>query len=93
MRMKRHFDPDYMVKRRPKPPRKYQKGFFLYQLGVISPSRRLIFYDPEYELNFLKWLCYRRVLDKHGWKKLMTLKKNQERRADCKKKIYIGFAE
>lgn len=93
MRIRRHFDPEYMEKHKPRIPKRYQKDPLKRFLGIISPARRQIFYDVDYEINELKWLCYRRVLDKHGWKKLMTLKKNQERRADCKKKIYIGFAE
>ena len=80
MRMKRYFDPDYMEKHRPRIPKNYQKNLIKRYLGIISPCRRLIFYNPDYELKALKWLCYQRVLDKYGWKKLKTLKKNQERR-------------
>lgn len=78
--MKRIFDPMYMRKHRPRIPKRYQKDPLKRFLGIISPARRQIFYDVDYEINFLKWLCYRRVLDKYGWKKLKTLKKNQERR-------------
>lgn len=79
-KMKRHFDPEYMEKHKPRIPQNYQKNLIKRFLGIASPCRRFVFYDSEYELRFLKWLCYRRVLDKYGWKKLKTLKKNQERR-------------
>jgi hypothetical protein len=80
MRMKRHFDPEYMEKHRPRIPKNYQKNAIKRYLGIISPYRRLMYYNPGYELRALKWLCYRRMLNKHGWKKMRILLKNQERR-------------
>lgn len=52
--MRRNYDPEYMEKHRPKIPRKYQKDLLKRFLGIISPVRRQIFYDVDFEINFFK---------------------------------------
>lgn len=73
--MKRNFDPMYMRKNRPRIPKRYQKDPLKRFLGIISHARRQIFYDVDYEINFLKWLCYKRRLNKKSWRKLNILLK------------------
>lgn len=73
--MKRNFDPMYMRKHRPRIPKRYQKDPLKRYLGIISPVRRQIFYDVDYEINFLKWRCYKRRLNKKSWRKLNILLK------------------
>ena len=75
MRMKRHFDPEYMEKHKPRIPKRYQKDPLKRFLGIISPARRQIFYDVDYEINELKWRCYKRKLNRRSWRALITLLK------------------
>lgn len=58
---KRIFDSSCMVKERPKIP--------------ISPSLRLMHYNPDSEIKDLMWLCWQRQLTKDGWKRLIRMKK------------------
>lgn len=73
--MKRNFDPMYMRKHRPRIPKGYQKDPLKRFLGIISPARRQIFYDVDYEINELKWRCYKRTLNRRSWRTLITLLK------------------
>lgn len=75
MRMKRHFDSEYMEKHRPIMPKGYQKKLYLRLLGVASPSLRFINYDLDYEIKSLKWLCYKRKMSKEDWRRLRILLK------------------
>lgn len=75
------FYPEYMTKKKPKPPKSVFSNRFDKIIGRISPSLyqmvkmggkgeieyfRLI----DYEIEFLKYLCYKRKLTKEQWKRL-----------------------
>lgn len=75
------FYSEYMTKKRPKPPRSVFSNRFDKIIGRVSPSLyqmvrigtkgeieyfRLI----DYEIEFLKYLCYKRKLNKAQWKRL-----------------------
>lgn len=75
----RPFYSDYMTKHRPKPPKSICKNVLLRQLGIASPSLRLIVAAggkggkaahelDEYEIKMMRYLCYKRKLRKSGWK-------------------------
>lgn len=82
--MKRHFDPKYMEKRKPMMPKAYQRKFILRLLGVASPVQRMMNYDLEYEIRFIKWLCYKRRLSKEDWRRLrILLKVKKEKKDKC----------
>ena len=70
---KRIFDSSCMVKKRPKIPKEYQPDFIKRMLGIISPSCRLMHYNPEFEMEWLKWLCWKRKLNRHQWKTLIRM--------------------
>lgn len=72
---KRIFDSSCMVKERPKIPKEYQPDFIKRMSGIISPSLRLMHYNPDYEIKDLMWLCWKRQLTKDGWKRLIRMKK------------------
>lgn len=70
-----------MTKKRPNPPKSVFSNRFDKIIGIISPSLyqmvkmgakgeieyfRLI----DYEIEFLKYLCYKRKLNKSQWKRL-----------------------
>ena len=84
MRMKRHFDPKYMEKKKPMIPKAYQRKLILRLLGVASPVQRMMNYDLEYEIRFKKWLCYKRIMSKEDWRRLrILLKVKKEKKDKC----------
>lgn len=70
---KRIFDSYCMVKERPKIPKEYQPDFAKRMLGIVSPSLRLMHYNSEFEIKHLMWLCWKRQLNRYGWKRLIHM--------------------
>lgn len=75
------FYPEYMTKKKPKPPQSIFKNKFDKFFGIVSPSlyqmvkmggkgRIEYFRLIDYEIEFLKYLCYKRKLTKKQWKRL-----------------------
>ena len=62
-----NFDEEFMVKELPKMPEEYQPNRFYRALGIISPSRRMMHWNPEFEFGALKYMCYRRVMTRDMW--------------------------
>lgn len=68
--MMNNFDEEFMEKKRPKIPVEYQPDPILRAAGVISPSRRMVYYNADFEFMWLKYLCYTRKLYRNGWNSL-----------------------
>ena len=66
---------EFMEKKRPKIPKEYQPDTFLRFMGIISPSCRMAHYNADFELMWLKHLCYLRKLSKNQWKFLYRWKR------------------
>lgn len=75
------FYPEYMEKRRPKPPRCICENETKRLLGIISPSRcdyvraggkgeEAAAELAEFDRNLLRYFCYKRTLSKECWKAL-----------------------
>lgn len=62
-----NFDEEFMVKELPKIPEEYQPDKRYRDLGIISPTRRMIYWNPEFEFDALRYLCYRRVITRSKW--------------------------
>lgn len=65
-----NFDEEFMVKELPKIPEEYQPNEYFRRLGVISPSRRMMYWNAEFEFGVLKYLCYLRVMTRDMWARL-----------------------
>lgn len=71
---KKVFDPVYMRKEYPSPPKKILAQDWRGAFGVISPSR--LYYHAgdedvqEWDIEIKKWLVWERRISKTGWKAL-----------------------
>lgn len=81
-------DNDWETSKRPKPPRKIRAEGIRGLLGVISPSKRMIYVyegDKEvwtYNTNVTRYLNYKRLTTKKEWRRFyryMRLKRRVER--------------
>lgn len=94
MKAKQIFYKEYMTKKKPKLPRFLCTGFKNYILGIVSPSLYFMAQSSspekvqkvkEFELNTAKYMCYKRKLNKNGWKALHREKREEKRERECTK--------
>ena len=61
------FDEEFMIKNLPKIPEEYQPNRRYRALGIISPSRRMMHWNSEFEFDALRYMCYRRTMTRDMW--------------------------
>lgn len=61
---------EIMEKKCPKIPKEYQPNPVLRAAGVVSPSCRFAHINADYEIKWLKHMCYMRKLSKRQWESL-----------------------
>lgn len=66
---------EFMLAQMPEIPIDYQLSPIKRRLGIVSPSRRLVYFDIEYETKYAMWLCYKRRLNREGWYALYRRKR------------------
>ncbi len=67
------FDPQFESKKWVMPPKSICKNRLCQLLGIVSPSLIQVNSGDKvanYEIQILKYLCYKRKLKKHQWKRL-----------------------
>lgn len=92
MKARKIFYKEYMEKHMPKPPRCVYENIFKRLLGIPSPSlcyivscggkgRKAAEELAEYDRKLMRYLCYKRELNKEQWKRLYRVCR-KERKED-----------
>lgn len=71
--MRRKIDERFEQRRKPRIPREYCSSWINWLFGIVSPSRRMVRYNPDFEIGRLRYKVYKRTATREEWKQLVEL--------------------